>query len=472
LRRARPTRCMWAAVSVRDAPASPPQRAWTHSAEQRCQRPVAALLPSPGGPIEAEFLTPLRRNRSFLLLWSGQSVSLIGSQVTVVARPLTAALTLGASPWEMGVLAACSRFPYLLFGLPAGVWVDRLPRRPLLIACAAAQTVTLGLIPAAAALGLLSLPLLLAAAFVAGVLAVFADIAGLALVPMVVPRSQFIGGQSALETSQSISQIAGPALSGWLVQALTAPLAILADALSFLISVGTIACVKVRERPVREPDGSGMARQIAAGARAVFGHRVLRYVTLCTTTHIFFYSAFTAVFVLYLARGLGMAPSVLGLTLSAGALGGLIGSMAAARISRRIGLGRALTMAIIVAGLGSSLAAIAHGSSGVSVIEIAGSQVLMWCALQIYNVLQVPVRYALTPKAMHGRVNATIRTTVWGTASLGALAGGLIGDVTGLRATLIVAGAGASLASLWLILTRVTAVHNLDSAALLDHTNI
>ncbi|MFG1791136.1 MFS transporter [Nocardia sp. NPDC049149] len=399
-----------------------------------------------------------------MLLWSGHSVSLIGSQVTVLALPLVAAITLGASAWEMGVLVACGRAPYLVLGLPAGVWIDRWPRRKVFMVCALGQAVTLAMVPLAGTADLLSLALLAVVAFVAGAFAVFADIATLSLVPMVVPRDQLTSSQGALETSQSVSQIAGPALAGWLVQVLTAPLAILADAVSFLVAAITMGRIRIQEPSAGKEPGAGMIHQIMAGAGAVFGHRVLRYVTLCTTTHILFFNAFTAVFVLYLVRDLGMSPSVVGAALSAGAVGGVIGSIAAARLSARIGMGRTMTGAIVVAGTGSALVVVARDSSVASVALVAGTQVLMWCALQIYNVLQVPVRYAVTPAAMHGRVNATVRTTVWGTAPLGALIGGLAGNLVGLPTTLIVSGVGAALAAVWLIGTRVTRIDNLDAA--------
>ncbi len=401
-----------------------------------------------------------------MLLWSGQSISLIGSQVTVLALPLVAALTLGANAWQMGVLTACGRAPYLVLGLPAGVWVDRLPRRKVFIACAFGQAATLASIPVAAGLGLLSLALLSVVAFTAGAFAVFADIATLSLVPMVVPRTQLTTGQGALETSQSAAQIAGPALAGWLVQALTAPLAILADAASFLISALAVANIRTQEVR-RDPDAvpQRMIRQIIAGARAVFGHRVLRNVTLCTTTHIVCFNAYTAVFVLYLVRDLHLSPAVVGAALSAGAVGGLIGSVAAVHVGARLGLGRTMATAIVATGLASATAAAAGRLPVSAIAVVATAQLLMWFALQIYNVLQVPIRYAVTPEAMHGRVNATIRTTVWGIAPLGALIGGTAGNLIGLRTTLVASGIGAALAALWLIATRTTAIRDLDAAA-------
>ncbi|MFF0458456.1 MFS transporter [Nocardia africana] len=408
---------------------------------------------------------PLRRNRSFVLLWAGQSVSLIGSQVTILALPLVAAVTLGANAWQMGVLVAASRAPYLMLGLPAGVWIDRLPRRAVFVVCACGQACSLVVVPLAGALHVLSLDLLAMVAFVTGAFAVFADIATLSLVPMVVPRARLTAGQGALESSQSVAQTAGPALAGWLVQMLTAPFAILADAMSFLFAASAVARMKIHEPRIGSADKTGLGRQMADGARAVFGHRVLRFVTLCTASHILCYNAFTAVFVLYLVRDLGMRPSVVGVVLSAGAFGGLVGSMVAGRIGRRLGMDRAMATAIVLAGVSSAAVATVTDSSVRSIAVVATSQAVMWFALQIYNVLQVPVRYAVTPETMHGRVNATIRTTVWGIAPLGALMGGIAGDLVGLHATLVVSGVGAALASLWLIVPRTTRIHDLAVAA-------
>jgi MFS family permease len=409
----------------------------------------------------AESPVPLRRNRPFWLLWSGHTVSLAGSQVSVIALPLVAALNLQANAWEMGVLAAFGRVPYLLIGLPAGVWVDRLPRRGVLLVCAFGQALFLGFVPVAWWLGFMSLPLLCAVAFMTGTLAVFTDIAGLALVPMVVPRAQLTSAQGAIEVSQSGSQVAGPSIAGWLVQALSAPVAILVDVVSFLFSAGTLAAMRVEEPRKAKTDGQPMWRQIAGGAKAVFRPRILRYVTLCTATHIFFYNAFTAVFLLYLSRDLGMAPSVLGTTLAVGAIGGVIGSVVGNRLGGSFGAGRVMATAIVLTGVGTGLMAVATDATGTSIVLVACAQALTWFALQTYNVLQVPVRYALTPAAIHGSVNATIRTTVWGTAPLGALVGGILGETIGLQATLVTSGVGAAIASLWLIVPRVAAIRDL-----------
>jgi MFS family permease len=381
----------------------------------------------------------LWRNGSFALLWTGHTVSLVGSQVTVIAVPLIAAFTLGAGPWEIGVVTACGRLPYLVFGLPAGVWADRLPRRAVAAVCAVGQALALGVVPVAAAVGVLSVPLLAAVAFVAGAFAVVGDIAGLALVPMVVPREQLTRAQGAVEVGQATAQIAGPALGGWLVGAITAAGALLADAATFLVAALTLVRLRVVGEQPRATGG------VWDGVRAVFGHHALRRVTLCTATHVFWFNAFTVVVLLYLVSERNLTAAQAGLTLSVGAVGGLVGALVAARLGERWGRRRTMAAAILVTGGGQALV----------VVEPFTAVAVMWFALQIYNVHQVPVRYEATPTALHGRVNATIRTAVWGTAPAGALVGGLLGQVVGLGATLVVSGLGAAAACLWLVRARV-----------------
>lgn len=370
---------------------------------------------------------PVWRDRAFLLLWSGQSVSLVGSQVTALALPLVAALTLGASAWEMGVLAACARAPYLVLGLPAGAWVDRLPRRPLLVACALGQAAVLGVVPLADALDVLSVPLLCSVAVGAGAFAVVGDIAMLALVPLVVPADRLTRAQGAFETSQSTAQVAGPALAGWLVAAFGAPVALLADALSFVVSAATVAGIRVREVVER---GGG----VFAGVRLVFGQRLLRRVTLCTATLMFWVSAFLALLPLHLARD-GLSPGRIGLVLAVGAAGGLVGALVAPRLGEN-----AMPVVVAVAGV---------GAAGVALHPLTIA--LMWFGVQIYHVLQVPVRYRLTPAPLHGRVNAAIRTAVWGATPVGALVGGVVAETAGVGTALVVSGAGAGVACLWLV---------------------
>jgi MFS family permease len=394
-------------------------------------------------------------------LWAGQSVSYLGSQVSLLALPLTAAVVLGAGPVQMGVLTALGRAPYLLFGLPVGVWVDRLPRRRSLVAVNLALAVVLAVVPAGALLGWLSLGLLYVVAFLSGALTVFFDIAYLAYVPVLVPAGQRPGAQGMIEVTQSTGQLAGPAVGGWLVQVLTAPVAVAVDAVSYLVAAVSVGMIADGE-PVRAGvGGSGVVSAIRAGLRVVFGQPVLRAVTLATTTLVFWTSATSSVLVLYLLRCLGFAPWVLGVVLSAGAVGGLLGALTAPGLGRRVGMGPVMAAALVVTGVGAALTPVAGlVPAGAAIVVVVVSQVVTWWGQQVYHVQQVPVRYALTVDEMHGRVNATIRTVVWGTAPLGALLGGFLGHLWGLPAVLVVAAAGTAASAVWILASPARWLHH------------
>lgn len=250
-------------------------------------------------------------NRSFRRLWAGQSVSHLGSQVSLLALPLTAAVLLDAGAVQMGILTALSRAPYLLLGLLVGVWVDRLPRRRSLVAVNLALAVVLAGVPVGALLGWLSLGLLYVVTVMTGALTVFFDIAYLAYVPLLVPSGQRPDAQGMIEVTQSTGQLAGPALGGWLVQTLTAPVAVAMDAVSYLFAAATVAMIPDRGPGPAGTAATGVVAAIRAGVRVVFGQPVLRAVTLATTTMVFWTSATTATLVLYLLRDLRFAPWVL-----------------------------------------------------------------------------------------------------------------------------------------------------------------
>lgn len=394
-------------------------------------------------------------------MWGGQAVSQLGSQVTLLAMPLAAATILGAGAIEMGVLAALGRAPYLLLALVAGVWVDRWSRRRILILANLGLALTLGVVPVTAALGWLSMTALYVVTFVAGALTVFLEIAYLSYVPALVERAHLTRAQGALETSQSLAQLGGPGLGGLLVQVLTAPLAIAADAISFVLSAGTLLVIRAQEPPRPDAGRPAVAAQIGEGLRLVFGQAVLRAVTLCTTTFILWFSAFSAVFVLFLVRDLSLSPGVMGLVFGCGALGGLLGGLVAPRLGRALGLGRVLTWSIVVAAAGGVLAPLASGSRWAQTVWVCASMAVLWFGQQAYNVHQVPVRYALTPDPAHGRVNATIRFVVWGAAPLGSLLGGLLGAYAGLRPGLLICAAASALGSAWIILSPVRTLRDL-----------
>jgi MFS family permease len=405
--------------------------------------------------------TPLGRNADFVRLWAGQTVSLFGSQVTTLALPLLAALTLGASPGQLGLLVAAGAAPDLLVSLVAGVWVDRLRRRPLLIAADFGRAALLLAIPLAAFAGALHFWLLVAVAFGNGLLTTLFGIAYLSYVPALVPREALVEANGRLQVSSSAADVAGPGLAGTLVQVITAPVAILLDACSYLVSGLLIWRIRAAEPPPAAAR-AGIWREIGAGLRAVGASPLLRALAGTTCTFNFFDSFLTAVYILFLTRNLGLGPVAVGAVFAVGGVGGLVGAAVAAPVARRVGVGRTLAATIFVAALGELAIALAGGPRLLALSLVIAAEATVQCAAAIFGVTGVSLRQATTPDHLRGRVNATLRTLRTGLVPLGALLGGAIGTTYGLRPTMLIAGLGTLLAVLWVLCSPVRTMRSAD----------
>ena len=404
-------------------------------------------------PPPAPGTASLWRQGDFRKLWAAETISVFGSQFTLLAIPLIAALTLQASPVEMGILAAVDTAPFLLIGLFAGVWVDRLRRRPVLIAADLGRALLLATIPLAALLGVLSLPQLYLVALGTSVLTVFFDVAYQAYLPALVERSQLVEGNSKLEVSRSAAQLAGPGLAGLVVQYLSAPVAIALDALSFALSAAFLGLIG---KPEATPDRAGRASLLVEareGLAVVFGNRLLWSIAGCTGTWNFFGSLAYALYVLFAARELQMAPAALGLAFGAGNVGALVGAVAAARLATRFGVGPTIVGSALLGGL--ALLPVPFATPELALPLLLGSGLLGSFTSVTYNVNQVSLRQAITPHRLQGRMNATMRFVVWGTMPLGGLAGGALGQELGLRPALLIGVLGSLVAFLWVFLSPV-----------------
>ena len=398
----------------------------------------------------------LWRHRDFRRLWSAETISQLGTQVTLLALPLIAILILRANPFEVGLLTAVEYLPFLLVGLPAGVWVDRLRRRPILIAADVGRALSLASIPVAHALGDLTLIHLYLVAFLNGTLTVFFDVAYMSYLPSLVERNQLMEGNSKLEVSRSGAELAGPGLAGALIQALTAPVAIIADAVSFFGSAVFLLLIRHREPAIR-PDATEappkMRTEIGEGLRYVLRHRLLLPIAICTSTsNLFGHMAF-AVYLVYAVRELGLSPGLIGVIFALGNVGFLVGAIAANRIARRLGIGT--TIWLSAATYGPSLLLIPLAPRTAPVAFLIASWFLGSLGSVVYNVNQVSLRQAITSDRLQGRMNATIRFLVWGTMPIGAFAGGALGSAIGLRPTLFVAAVGGVFVVLPVLLSPV-----------------
>jgi MFS family permease len=360
----------------------------------------------------------------FLKLWTGQSISEFGSQISQLAIPLLAAIGLHASPFEFSLLGVLGFLPFILFALPAGVWVDRLRRRQILIVGDTARAVLLALIPVLWATHLLRMWQLLVLQFVIGVFTVFFDVAYQSYLPALIEREHLVDGNSKLQLTVSVSQVAGPSVSGALVAAITAPYAIVADAVSFVVSAAFMLRMKHRESPARHAPGERprMWPQVKEGLDWVVRHPWLRSIAACTGTSNFFSSLAFAILVLYMVRTLGLSAFEIGFVFAVGSAGSIVAALVTGRLNRRIGVGPTIVWSIALssaAGLGYPLAPksfplplLMLGNAGFGFGAVA------------YNITQVSLRQAITPERLQGRMNAAMRWIVWGTIPLGSLLGG------------------------------------------------
>jgi MFS family permease len=396
------------------------------------------------------------RHPDFIKLWAGQTISLLGSQVTVLALPLTAAVTLSATPLQMGTLSTLQYIPWLLVGLLAGVWVDRLRRRRVMIAADLGRAALLGMIPVAAAAGFLRMELLYAVGFSVGILNVFFDVAYAAYLPTLVPRDRLVDGNSRLQASASIAEIAGPGIGGGLVQLVTAPLAIAADALSFLASALSLAWIRTPEpESARSDDTRNILHEIMEGLRLVFSNHVLRAFALASVATNFFVDIHLSVFVLYATRELGVSPVMLGAMYAVGSVGGLLGSLAAKPLVKRHGFGRIIIGAQALVTLAVLAIPLSGLRFGTAVPVTIAAEALWGFAVVVYVINTTSLRQAITPDRFQGRMTASVRFVTWGVAPLGFMLGGVLGGVVGLRATLFIAVAGPLLSIGFLLLSPV-----------------
>jgi MFS family permease len=389
----------------------------------------------------------LWRHRNFLLLWSGQTVSEMGSAVTQLALPLTAVVVLHASTFQVGALTAAATLAFALIALPAGAIVDRRAKRWLMIWCDVARMLIIGSVPLAAAFGALTLGQLYAVAIAAGVCTVFFDVSYQSYLPVLIGTNDLVDGNGKLGASQSFAQVAGPGLGGGLVGLVGAARAMSADAVSYAVSVASLLAIRAREEPPHPDQRQPLRKEIAEGLSFVLRHPILRKIVACTGTANLFGSMAVALEFIFLIRLLHVRPAETGLLIAVASLGGVAGGALSGRLSRRIGSARLIWFSMLVLSLPQLLVPLAEPGWWVTafVVGLAG----FWFSAVVYNVAQVSYRQAICPPRLLGRMNAAVRWIVWGTLPLGALLGGALGTAVGVRTTLWIAFAGSWLAGWW-----------------------
>jgi MFS family permease len=375
-------------------------------------------------------------NRDFRLLWTGETTSMLGSMVAGTALPLVAVVTLQASTFEVALLTAVAWLPWLLVGLPAGAWVDRLPKRPVMLACNTVSMVVFGSVPVAAALGGLAMPYLLAAALLGGVAKVFFTLAYRAYLPALVGRDDLLEANSKLQGSESATQVGGPGLAGLLAQAFGPVSGVLADAVSFGVSVLCVRAIRVREVVV-PVERTPLRSQIAEGLRFVAGDRYLRSLMVFGAVSNLALTGYSSIQIVFLSRTLGAGPGLVGLVLALAGLGGVLGAALAGRLGARFGSARAFLLCEVAAapmmvlgplsGPGWRLSLFVLGVFGVCAGVVAS------------NVLTTTFRQGYCPPELFGRITSSASLAAYGTIPLAGVLGGVLGEVIGVRETLWVA---------------------------------
>ncbi|HET8777224.1 MAG TPA: MFS transporter [Candidatus Limnocylindria bacterium] len=413
----------------------------------------------------------LWRQGDFMKLWTGQTISQFGDEITELAIPLLAINVLGAGAVEFGILGVVRFLPWIVFTLPAGVWIDRMRRRPILIGSDVARAVILASIPLAFIGGWLTMWQVYVVAFLAGTLEVFFDVAYQSYLPSIVERDELVEGNSKLELSRAGSSVLGPTVAGFLIELVRAPFAILFDALSYVGAVLFITLIRRGEpAPEAHDPASGpppsMWQEARSGIGYVLGSPYLRNIAACTGTLNLFGNIGGTILILYVADqelGLGLSAGTIGLIFALGNIGVLVGALTGGRLAKLIGLGPTIIATAMLSGVALVFIPLAPRDDPFWFLVIAG--LIGGFTAVVYNVNQVGLRQAITPDRMLGRMNATMRLIVWGTIPIGALIGGFLGATIGLQAALWVSAIGAFLGFLPPFLSPVRSLREIPAQA-------
>jgi MFS family permease len=415
--------------------------------------------------VRAERPPGLWRHRDFLLLWSGQSVSELGSAVTLLAVPLVAVVVLHASTFGVGLLSAAETAPFLIIALPAGLVVDRLAKRRLMLGCDLARMVAIGSVPVAAALGVLTLGQLYVVALLAGILTVLFDVAYQSYLPALIRAGQLADGNGKLAVTQSIAQVAGPSAGGGLFGLLRAG-ALTADAASFAVSAASLLLIRTPEPAAAAVTGAARPRlrtEIFAGLSFVLRHPVLRKICACTATANLFSNITFALMIIFLVRVLHVPPGYTGLLIAAGGVGGVLAGVVSGWLARWIGSARIIWVSLLGFGAPSLLLPLAEPGRRLAFLAV-GLAAFSFAAV-LYNIAQVSFRQAICPPGLLGRMNAAVRWIVWGTLPLGGLAGGALGTLIGVRPTMWIGMTGSWAAGLWVLFSPLRGMRDVPSVS-------
>lgn len=401
-------------------------------------------------------LTGLWHNRDFVKFWLGQTVSRFGSGITGIALPLTGVLLLAATPSQMGILSALDGAAVLAIGLFVGVWVDRVRRRPLLIATDLGRAFILGTVPLAALFGVLHIEQLYAVAALTGMFTVIFNVANQSFLPSLIPKTALVEGNSKLGVSDSLAEIGGPAVAGPLVQLVSAPFAVLFDALSFFFSAFCLGLIRKPEPPVAVAENRmSIWHDLVQGLHEVLKNPLLRSLAGGVGAFNFFGNFVGALYALYVIRELHAAPIFLGFLIATGGVSALVGAFIAERIIRRFGLGLTAGATLFIYGATGLLIPLAAGPTAVALSFLFTGQLTGDASVSIHLIAEVSLRQSIVPGNMLGRTNASLQFLSQGVAPIGALLAGILGGLIGLRLTILIGVLGVMAAGAFLLLSPI-----------------
>lgn len=390
------------------------------------------------------------RDRDYRGIWAASAISSVGTQISAIAVPLAALLVLRSTTLQVSLISALETLPTLLIGLPAGAWVDRLPRRPLMILMDLSRAAALSVIPLCALFHLLSVWILYASAFVVGAASVVFDSAKGAFLPSIVNKDHLAAANGQLQVTTSVAYAVGPGLSGVLVQLITAPYAIALDAASYLWSAAWLTTIRSREtRPVPKADRASLRAEIAAGIRVITGSSILRSVGVYNAFMTFFLGIERAIEIIFLVRVVRVSPASVGFLCGIASVGAIAGGFGSSRVVTRLGTVRAMLGAAAVGNGFMLLVPLAAHGPRAALFAVGVSATSF--GIVVFNVASATYLQQTIPSAMLGRTGATMTVMSWIFLPVGAVVGGVMGTALGLRATLWICAVGGILAVAWLI---------------------
>ncbi|MGN8552894.1 UNVERIFIED_CONTAM: MFS transporter [Microbacterium sp. SLM126] len=415
---------------------------------------AAADAAAPDGTTAADQAAPtgsLWRDRNFLTMWGGQTLAQFGAQISELAVPVLAVLLLNATEFEVGVLTAANVAAFLIVGLPAGAWIDRMRKRHVMIAADVVRALALAMVPVLWALGTLQIWHLVAIALVLGVATVFFDVSYQSIIPSLVRPAQIGEANGKLQSTYELANIAGPGFAGWLIGVISAPFAMLATSGTYIVSAIALALTKDHEERRPREDHGPLLREIWEGLHFVFTEKLLRRIVGTTGVSNFFSTMSWTLIPIFLLRELGFSPTSMGVILSLGAIGGLLGAIATPRIIARIGEARAIPVSALGFSVIALLLPVAAAVPAVAFPLMVAQFFVSSFTVLLYNITQVTFRQRITPPRLLGRMNASVRFVVWGVMPISALLAGGLGTWLGVVPTMWIAAIGQLLSAAFVV---------------------